>query len=275
MTARLKRRPLAAASLGLALASAISGAAPAAADWLVLTDGTRIETRGAWEQRGRRLVFTAAGGTLSSLKTDQVDLAASRAATEAAADATARARAGTEGPAPAPRRAARRFTNADIPRGVPREPSATAGAGAAGEAGAGTEPGAEADESSSADEPPASPVVVDGWEQGEDVDGSVVVVGRARNTSDRVIAAAVRLEVVLFDREGLRLAETPATVVPSALPPGATGEFRAEFPGIYDFSLVRFEIASSGIETGEGAPPRALGDAAAGAAAGEEDGPGP
>ncbi len=52
------------------------------ADWLVTRDGERIETRGAWEVRGRVVVFTNHGGALSSIRLDEVDLEASRAATE-------------------------------------------------------------------------------------------------------------------------------------------------------------------------------------------------
>jgi len=40
----------------------------AAADWLVLEDGSRVETRGPWEDRGATLVFTLANAVL--LKAD-------------------------------------------------------------------------------------------------------------------------------------------------------------------------------------------------------------
>lgn len=272
MTNHAIRRPgLVYRGLILALALSAAAAGAAEADWLVMTDGTRVETRGAWEQRGRRIVFTAADGTLSSLKADQVDLAASRRATEqATAAAAVRSReAPTERPAPSPRRATRRWTNADIPRGAPPSTST-----AVAETGVVEEPASEGEVTDGPAELPPSPVVVEGWEQGESVDGSVVILGRVVNSSDRVLAAAVRLDVILFDRESRRLAEQAASVVPTSLPPGGTGEFRAEFPGIYDFSLVKFDLASTGVETGEGTPPRALGPNAA-ASTDEEDGAGP
>lgn len=261
------RRGLVLAALGLVPALAV----PAAADWLVLNDGTWVETRGTWEQKGRRVVFTSADGTLSSLKSDQVDLAASRSATASGPVAAEDSRVATEPPAPPPRLAKRRWTNADIPRGVVAQPSPATGPGGDKGAEEGTASDGEASVEA-ADPVPASTVVVDGWEQGEDVDGSAVILGRVLNSSDRVIAAAVRLEVILFDREGKHLAERTAPVVPSALPPGGSGEFRAEFPGIYDFSLVRFEIASTSLESGRGAPPRALGGGTASAIASEDDG---
>ncbi|HEX2162430.1 MAG TPA: hypothetical protein VHM02_00635, partial [Thermoanaerobaculia bacterium] len=88
----------------LAAAAVLSlTALPAAADWLVMRDGTRVETRGAWQQKGRLVVFTSTEGRLSSLRTDAVDLAASRRATEQAAAAAARPAEPAALPAPAPR----------------------------------------------------------------------------------------------------------------------------------------------------------------------------
>ena len=66
--------------------SAFGGARahPAHADWLVTTEGERVETRGAWNVRGRMVVFTTKRGTLASMRLDEVDLDASETATEAA-----------------------------------------------------------------------------------------------------------------------------------------------------------------------------------------------
>ncbi len=57
---------------------------PAHADWLVTTEGERVETRGAWDVRGRMVVFTTKRGTLASVRLDEVDLDASEAATDEA-----------------------------------------------------------------------------------------------------------------------------------------------------------------------------------------------
>lgn len=51
------------------------------ADWLVLRSGQRIETRGAWEVRGRQVVFTSRTGVLQALPLADVDIDASRNAT--------------------------------------------------------------------------------------------------------------------------------------------------------------------------------------------------
>jgi glutaredoxin len=81
--------------------AALAVAAPARAEWLVLRDASKLETRGPWRERGKLVVFTDAAGELRSLRSSEVDLDASRAETAAAA---ARLRAKTPPtPPPAPR----------------------------------------------------------------------------------------------------------------------------------------------------------------------------
>ena len=53
---------------------ALSAPVPASAEWLVLRDGTRLETRGAARVEGRRVLFTDARGTLAALPAAEVDL---------------------------------------------------------------------------------------------------------------------------------------------------------------------------------------------------------
>lgn len=75
---------------------------PAAADWLVVREGGRIETRGGWKVQGKMVVFTRADGTLSSLRLSEVDLPASEQATEAAKTAETAKAAAAADPAPKP-----------------------------------------------------------------------------------------------------------------------------------------------------------------------------
>lgn len=56
---------------------------PTRADVLVLTDGSRIQTRGPWQVESRRILYSDPGGTLTALRLSNVDLEASRRATEA------------------------------------------------------------------------------------------------------------------------------------------------------------------------------------------------
>jgi len=63
------------------LAVALAAAAPAAADWLVLKNGTRVETLGPWTEKGKQIVYTTvAEKRLVSIRVSDVDLDASRQA---------------------------------------------------------------------------------------------------------------------------------------------------------------------------------------------------
>lgn len=88
------------------------------AEWLVLRDGTRLETRGVARVEGRRVLFTDAGGTLAALPAAEVDLAATEAANRTAAAPPAENAAPAASAAiaaPATRRPpVRRFTDADF-----------------------------------------------------------------------------------------------------------------------------------------------------------------
>jgi len=63
----------------------------AAAETLVMKDGSRVETRGAFEVKGRRIVFQDDQGKLVALRLDEVDLAASEAASRPPAPSAAAA----------------------------------------------------------------------------------------------------------------------------------------------------------------------------------------
>ena len=52
-------------------------------------DGARIETKGAWKVDGRRVLFTVPNGTLSMIRTDEVDLDQSALVTTQAKEAPA------------------------------------------------------------------------------------------------------------------------------------------------------------------------------------------
>lgn len=208
-------RPLAAATL-LALALA---ALPAAADWLVLRDGTRLETRGPWSEKGRLVVFTGKDGRLASLRADTIDLRASRLATAEAVRAAAEvAQPAAPTPAATPR-AVRRITNADI---APGRPLAAGGeAAAVGETDAAGEAAA-----------PSDLQVRDTAQEMDPIDGHLVVRGRLANTAQRT-AAAVELVVHAYGPEGAPLAALPADLAVEALVPGASTPFEAHFHDVF------------------------------------------
>jgi hypothetical protein len=267
--------PAAAAILVATLAATLVPAL-AGADWLVLEDGSRVETRGAWEVKGRQIVFHLTDGTLSSLKSDQVDLEASREATRAAEEAANR----RPEPAPEPPPAAdetprRKWTNADIPRGSP--PSApglatvnddddgddgTASAG--GEQDGGEQDGGEQDGggATAGDAAAGQPgdVSVAAWDRRETPEGDgLEIYGTLRNDREGTVASGAGVTVSLYDRSGGLVAEVAAEVTPSTIPDGGSAEFVAAFPSVFDFGAVRFQATSVPIDVGAGEPGRSTG----------------
>jgi hypothetical protein len=231
------RRPLAAASFVVLAIAAL----PAAADWLVLRDGARVETRGAWTEKGRLVVFTGKDGRLASLRADTVDLGASRLATAEAARAVEEQAAATAAPAPAERsRAVRRITNADIPAGS--SPVAGGGGTAAGET-------ARAGEAVGEPAAPGDLQVRDAAQEMDPIDGHLIVRGRLANTAQRT-AAAVEVVVHAFGPEGVELGSLPADLGVEALIPGASTPFEAHFHDIFTGAFgLRFTPAATYLES--------------------------
>jgi hypothetical protein len=197
---------------------------PAGADWLVTRAGGRVETRGAWQVKGKLVVFTQPNGSLSSLRLADVDLDASRQASEAA-------KAQAEQPAPAAPEAAKKkrtvLTDKDFKPAAPPAPTADVTVKLA-EA-AGNPPG------------PGGPVVVSSWQKVDLPNGAgLAVVGTLQNTSsDMIVNASV--EVQLYNDAGERTATAPAILKTVSIQPNGTTEFRATFPGIFIFTEAKFD----------------------------------
>jgi hypothetical protein len=205
-----------------------AGLRPAAGDWLVTREGARIETRGAWKEKGKLVVFETADGKLSSLRANEVDLEASRQAT---ADAE-RAKAAPPAPAPAPikKKSVASITDKDVhSAAVPPAQDGTAKDGAA-------------DAKKDNGKPDLS---VSGWQQGEaGEDRHVVITGTVHNDSAAAITA-VEVKVQLFDESGNQLAELPAVLSATALLAGQQAGFRAEAEGFFTFASAK--ITPSGV----------------------------
>lgn len=218
---------------------------PAGADWLVTREGGRIETRGAWEVKGRLVVFRAAdGGTLASLRLADVDLEASRRVTGEAAQArTAEAR-----PAAAERRTpVRSITDKDVRQAAAAAPVVVKPAAGA----------TDAKEAEKAAEPAAAPsgLAVASWQRSQEgTGGSVIVTGQVRNGSSGT-AGDIKLTVILYDEAGTPLRAVPASLTATALPPGEQAEFRAEFPDIFGFASLRFDLKSPTFATADAGRP--------------------
>lgn len=234
------------AGAGLALAAALL--VPAAADWLVTRDGTRIETAGPWRVENRLVVFERPDGTYASMRLSEVDLEASERLTRELAE-----KARTPKATPAPRPVVARLTEKELPpmadRPAPAPEPAGGGEGASGEGAAA--PGAEETR------PPESLQVVS-WRDVSGAEGSgLELVGDVRNVTGST-ALDVVVTVVLLDEEGEEVVSTQALLTTSALPPGGTAGFRASFPGRFHAAGIEFRTSGTLVisgEDGEEAPP--------------------
>ncbi len=230
---------------------AAAAAAPAAADWLVLRDGSRLETAGPWKAKGRLAVFELPDGTLSSVRLDQVDVEASAEATRRAAELARQEAETKKGPAPA-RKPVRSLTDSDFRRAVPAPAEAPGETGAEGEAAAGdaaVTPGGVASDQ----------LVVSGWDQETTEDVGLAITGTISNRGQE-LATDVTLEVVLFDVTGERIAQAPATLDRTAIPAGGETAFRIAFPGVFGLTSAKFNITFRGFEKRPEPPPPAPGE---------------
>jgi len=238
-------RPRASRIAATLLAAAAACAPAARADWLVTRDGARVETAGAWQVKGKLVVFKTAAGDLASLRLAEVDLETSRAVTAEAGAAAAASEEAAKKP-PAKRRPVRVLTDKDFPR------AASPAAPAEGVA------GAKPPEAASA--PAVAPVLqVTSWEREDDsVDRHVAIIGALRNTA-AATAVDAGLVVSLFDEAGGLVASVAAELATTVLPTGESAGFRADFPGVFAFAAVKFETSAMRLETAPepAAPPPA------------------
>jgi hypothetical protein len=215
----------------LILAALVGAAGPAAADWLVTTEGAKVETQGVWTVKGKLVVFKTTDGKLSSLRLSDVDLDASRNATEEAVAASAQAGAEPEKPVER-KKSVRVITDKDVRQAPP--PGSPGAAGTAdGQTGAATGPG----------------VVIDTWKQDRDSeDGHVVINGSLQNSSGAT-ATELQLKVMLYDESNTLIATSQAALGAAALPPGEKITFRADFPDYFSFATLKFEPTSKRLVT--------------------------
>lgn len=219
----------------------VLAAFPAGADWLVMADGTRVETDGAWSERGKLVVFTDTSGNFVSLRTAEVDLEASREATREAEEARSRASAPMVPPAAPRRPSTMRLTDDDVAHvdDYGQEAAAAEGEGAEGESGAAEEPTSR----------PQSLVQVVAWERETTPAGDGVLVRATLENPSGDAAVGITVNVTLYDDEGEVLATAPGRLAASGLMPGQRTEMVATFPGLFDFAAVDFDIDHRALAT--------------------------
>ena len=200
--------------LALGLLSAFAGSA--SADWLVLKDGSRLETKGGWQNRGRLIVFERSTGGLASMRADEIDFEKSQEATAASLRPAP--------PAPTAAPAALRapvlvLTDDNVPKAIPAEeadPGATSAAG-------------------------NMTIRVTNWDR-LDSDNGIEVAGVLRNESDGV-AERITVRVVALDDQRQVIGSAGANVAIGELGPGQTSSFRALLAGFKKVGGLRFETS--------------------------------
>lgn len=203
--------------------------ATATADWLVMKDGGRVETRGEWKIKGRTVVFTLPNGTLSSVRLDEVDLDRSAEATYEAQQASAEEEPADEPPPPP----VLEITDEDIRRAAPRPAPAQPGEGE-GEAGEGEagEGGGEASQGQGAGKENVTinaPFELVTWKVEKRGEGGLEVLGTLGYRGEEEVAQGLNMIVSVRTPDGFILAETSASLRTQTLRSGAATSFRATF----------------------------------------------
>jgi len=209
----------------------------ASADWLVLRDGARVETKGPWTVKGNLVVFTLPNSTLGSLRGADLDLeASSRATAEAKAAAEAKVVAAAQPPALKPVLV---LTDKDVEHIDPATivPSAPTGQSV---------PGATAPAPAAA---PQGAVQIADWDQSlSQADNGVMITGTVTNKGTDT-ALAVTVTARLYDDAGKLLGTAPASLSTEALPSGQSARFTVVFPGILTFSSAQFDVDSTPVKS--------------------------
>lgn len=215
--------------------AAVLLAAPAAADWLKTREGALVETRGGWKVKGSTVVFTAANGTLSSLRLSEVDLDASAVVTFESRERDEQTEEVVAPRVEAAREPVLVLTNKDIPR-----------AGTVFEdAGAGE----DETETGTSGKGTSEPVTVISWRpvDSEGAEG-LELHGTLQNQGEH-IASNIRLMVHLHDAGGQLLGSSYAFLEDSSLAPTSSVKFRALFPDVTESPVTpEFEVKSTAIQ---------------------------
>lgn len=232
----MRHRPLLWSLLAVAAVAATAFLLPAAADWLVTKDGSRIQTDGPWKVQGRLVVFKRPDGTYASMRRTDLDLEASERLTLEMVEAATKEAGEPESPAEH-REPIARLTEKELPsrgRLAPTADDSEASDDASPRPSAGRE----------------SPLQVLSWrEEGSVEDSGVGFTGQIKNTSQSM-ALGVTLTVTLTDEAGEQIGSTTAELTTDALPPGAIAGFRAVFPGVFNYGKASFDVTGGMARSG-------------------------
>ncbi len=231
------RRSVTRSVVPIATALVVVWAGMANADWLVMKDGSKVETQGPWRVEESRILFEIQGGTLASLATADIDLEASRRLT-AAADRAAESRSKPAVPAPR-KKATFVLTDDDVGHLRPQEPDEDA----------------QDVDSEGVPVPSSGEVAVATWNTSNlPEDNGLRIVGSVRNSSANV-AAGLSISIRAYDSTDELLLSTPAILGAQALRPGQSTSMAGDLVGVFDYARVDFEVDYFPLENSTEAAP--------------------
>lgn len=231
------RRSVTLSVLPIVTAIVLAWAGVASADWLVMKDGSQVETQGPWKVEDSRIVFEIEGGTLASLRSADIDLDASHRLT-AAAEREAESRSRPAVPAPR-KKATFVLTDDDVGHLRPEQPDEDA----------------EATDSDDLAVPAGGEVAVASWNTADLPEGNGLrLVGSVRNSSANV-AAGLSILIRAYDSTDELLLSAPAILGAQALRPGQSTSMAGELVGVFDYARVDFEVDYFPLESSAEAAP--------------------
>lgn len=211
----------------------------AGADVLVTTDGSVVETKGPWQQRGKMVVFTLANGQLSALRAEDVDFEATARWRDALA---AKAAPLTEGAAPAAK-AQIVITDADVSHTQPLIEADGVDD---------TNDGADGAGDGRAARSAVSPVRVTESGDEEPADGrGRRIFGTLRNDGNS-FATDITIQISVYDNDGAIVGTQTATPVRTSLRPGESTTFSLQFADVYLIGATRMIVKSLDLELDNG-----------------------
>ncbi len=209
------------------LVTALFAAAPAVSDWLVFHDGSRVETDGTWEERGKMVVFTDASGRLMSVRLSEVDLEESTRVTRAAETAASQ----PPPPPPAPRPSVFSLTDADVTH-IDDDEFFTE----------------EVDDGETPEESSEADVSVTDWDVQDSPDGEGQIIRGTVENRGTAAVLSLTAQVTVYDANGEEIGTSGATLGSTSLVPSESTNLVASFPDLFDISAARFTVRHQSFE---------------------------
>jgi hypothetical protein len=213
------------------VATVLAVAVPAVAGWIVLRDGSRIETSGPWRLEDGQVVFTLPNGTLASIRREEVDLKATRGG-----------RTSVEEPSSSPTPAASPSVDHVLSPASPRSPSPLPQLSP--QRARPPAPTVTAPPPVLTGTPPG--VRVRSWKETPTGRGTVRIQGVVANEGTELVTD-LALGVLVLDATGNLMARVETALATSHLEAGASTTFQALLPVPSGTGRLRFRLFGQGI----------------------------